>query len=320
MIVTVTANPAIDRLLTLASPLERGEVVRTETPVDEPGGKGVNVARVVHAAGQDVRAVFPARQHDSFLGAVAATGLAHLAVPTASRVRVNLTLAEADGTTTKLNAPGAKLDATELDRLTAAVVEAAAGARWVALCGSLPPGVPTDWYRALVPTLHGLGVLVAVDTSDEPLLATLAEAAGAPDLVKPNAHELVSLVGGDASEVEADPALAGRLAQRLRVERGPAQVLLTLGAGGAVLASDDGTWFAASPRVRPLSTVGAGDSALAGYLIAHTLGADAPDALAAAVLHGTAAATLPGTTPPTPPDVAALGAADVRELAVPLAR
>ncbi|MCL8253341.1 PfkB family carbohydrate kinase [Aeromicrobium fastidiosum] len=173
MIVTVTANPAIDRLLTLDEPLVRGVVGRTGAPVDQPGGKGVNVARVVAAAGHEVAAIFPAPAHDSFVTAVEATGLAHVAVPTRSRVRVNLTLAEADGTTTKLNAPGAELSADELDRLTRSIVESSAGAAWVVLSGSLPPGVPDDWYAVLTRTLRAGGARVAVDASGAPLLATL---------------------------------------------------------------------------------------------------------------------------------------------------
>ncbi|MFC5677310.1 1-phosphofructokinase family hexose kinase [Aeromicrobium endophyticum] len=317
MIVTVTANPAIDRLLTLDEPLVRGVVGRTAAPVDQPGGKGVNVARVVAAAGHDVVAVFPAPAHDSFVAAVEATGLAHVAVPTRSRVRVNLTLAEADGTTTKLNAPGAELSADELGRLTGAIAESAAGAAWVVLSGSLPPGVPDDWYAVLTRTLRAGGAQVAVDASGAPLLATLGAAGAAPDLVKPNAHEVVELVGGDADAIEADPELAAATAQRVRRDFGPAAVLLTLGASGAVLATADGSWFAASPSIVPVSTVGAGDSSLAGYLLAAVDGLDAPRRLEVAVAHGSAAASLAGSTPPAPADVAALAAVDARQLSSP---
>ncbi|MFT4188560.1 MAG: 1-phosphofructokinase family hexose kinase [Aeromicrobium sp.] len=314
MIVTVTANPAIDRLITLNTPLERGTVARTHAPVDQPGGKGVNVARALAAASQPVVAVFPCNPHDIFLSAVAATGLDHVVSPMVGRARVNLTLAEGDGTTTKLNGPGPSLADEELDAFTAAVLDASRRAEWVALCGSLPPGVPPSWYRDMVGQLRALGAKVAVDTSAEPFEETLADPEAAPDLVKPNAEELVDLVGGDAEAVEADPRLAGELAQKLRGDRGVGSVLLTLGAAGAVLATVDGSWFAPSPRVRPLSTVGAGDSSLAGFLLAAARGADAPAALVSAVLHGSAAAALPGTTPPSPPDVARLDAVSARLL------
>jgi 1-phosphofructokinase len=128
----------------------------------------------------------------------------------------------------------------------------------------------------------------------------------APDLVKPNGHELVELIGGDADAIESDPALAAAEAQRLRAQRGPAEVLLTLGATGAVLATARGTWFCASPTITPRSTVGAGDASLAGLLLAREAGLDDEVALATAVAHGSAAASLPGSTPPGPADVAAL--------------
>jgi 1-phosphofructokinase len=319
MIVTVTANPAIDRLLTLDEPLVRGVVGRTGAPVDQPGGKGVNVARVVAAAGHEVVAVFPAPAHDSFVIAVEATGLAHVAVPTRSRVRVNLTLAEGDGTTTKLNAPGAELSADELDRLTDAIAESSAGAAWVVLSGSLPPGAQGTGQDGVPVVGHAGGAQVAVDASGAPLLATLGAASGAPDLVKPNAHEVVELVGGDADAIEADPELAAETAQRVRRDFGPAAVLLTLGASGAVLATADGSWFAASPPIVPVSTVGAGDSSLAGYLLAAVDGLDAPARLEVAVRHGSAAAALAGSTPPTPSDVAALAAVEARPLSNPAA-
>lgn len=320
MIVTVTANPAIDRLLALGEPLERGGVVRTEDSVDQPGGKGINVARVVAAAGAPVTAVFPAPEHDSLLRALehADASLPHVAVPVAHRVRVNITLAEPDGTTTKLNAPGAPLDDAETARLTAAVQDSARAATWVALCGSLPAGLPVHWYADLTRSLRERGALVAVDTSGAPLDAVLADPRSAPDLVKPNADELVDLLGTDrvtAAALEADHALAAEHAQKLRDTRGPRMVLLTLGSAGAVLATADGSWFAAAPRVRARSTVGAGDSSLAGFLLAWESGLDAPACLEHAVRHGSAAAALPGSTPPTPQDVADVDAVTARHLA-----
>ncbi|MCX6406557.1 MAG: 1-phosphofructokinase family hexose kinase [Propionibacteriales bacterium] len=314
MIVTLTAHPAIDRLVCLDGPLERGAVLRTSASIDQPGGKGINVARVVQAAGVDVRAVVPAAPGDPILTSLAPTGLAVVQVPVAGATRVNLTLTEPDGTTTKLNAPGTPLDAREQDALVAALVDASRGASWVALCGSLPPGVPADLYARLVPRLRAVGATVAVDTSGAALAAALADPATAPDLVKPNGHELVELIGGDGDAIEADPELAAREAQRLRTERGPAEVLLTLGATGAVLATARGTWFCATPPVTPRSTVGAGDSSLAGLLLAREAGDDDATALATAVAHGSAAASLDGSTPPTPADVAALEPVRARRL------
>ena len=106
MIVTLTANPSLDRTVGLTGPLERGRVHRTERSTVDPGGKGINVARVLHAATTEVVAVLPANAGDPLLAALDEQGIAHRAVPTSGPTRNNITVAEPDGTTTKLNEPG----------------------------------------------------------------------------------------------------------------------------------------------------------------------------------------------------------------------
>lgn len=313
MIVTLTANPSLDRLVALAGPLERGAVLRSAAAVDQPGGKGVNVARVVAAGGRTAVAVLPGHPDDPLLLALRELHLVHRAVPISAHARVNLTLAEPDGTTTKVNAPGAPLDAAARAGLTEALRREAAGARWVALSGSLPPGVDDDWYGRLVAQLRPTGARSAVDTSGAALLATAgpdASAAGLPDLLKPNAEELAELTGlaapgrGGAAgaELEADPVAAAKAASTL-VDRGVETVLVTLGGAGALLVTADGAWHAVHEPVTPVSTVGAGDSTLAGYLLAELDGADEAERLAVAVAHGTAAVQLPGSTLPGPEHV-----------------
>ncbi|MEH3076336.1 MAG: hexose kinase [Quadrisphaera sp.] len=318
MIVTLTANPSLDRLVALAGPLERGAVLRSAVAVDQPGGKGVNVARVVAAGGRTAVAVLPGHPDDPLLLALRELHLVPMsvsAVPVSSRSRVNLTLAEPDGTTTKVNAPGAPLDAGARAGLAEALRREAAGARWVALSGSLPPGVDDDWYGRLVAQLRSTGARVAVDTSGAALLATAgpdapSSSTALPDLLKPNAEELAELTGlaapgrGGAAgaELEADPVAAAKAASTL-VERGVETVLVTLGGAGALLVTADGAWHAVHEPVTPVSTVGAGDSTLAGYLLADLDGAAEAERLAVAVAHGTAAVQLPGSTLPGPEHV-----------------
>ncbi|TXR52596.1 1-phosphofructokinase family hexose kinase [Quadrisphaera setariae] len=315
MIVTLTANPSLDRLVPLAGPLERGAVLRSAAAVDQPGGKGVNVARVVAAGGRTAVAVLPGHPDDPLLLALRELHLVHRAVPIAAHSRVNLTLAEPDGTTTKVNAPGAPLDAGARAGLAEALRREAAGARWVALSGSLPPGVDDDWYGRLVAQLRSTGARVAVDTSGAALLATAgpdapSSSTALPDLLKPNAEELAELTGlaapgrGGAAgaELEADPVAAAEAASTL-VERGVETVLVTLGGAGALLVTADGAWHAVHEPVTPVSTVGAGDSTLAGYLLAELDGAAEAERLAVAVAHGTAAVQLPGSTLPGPEHV-----------------
>ncbi len=140
MIVTVTPNPSIDRTVTLGTPLTRGAVHRVTSATSEPGGKGVNVARALTLAGLHAVAVLPAADTDPIVTGLRAIGVAYECVPIAGAVRTNLTITEADGTTTKLNEPGAELDAAALDALSRSVVAHAANASWVVLSGLAPAG------------------------------------------------------------------------------------------------------------------------------------------------------------------------------------
>jgi len=319
VIVTVTPNPSIDRTAALSGALVRGGVHRVTAVTSEPGGKGVNVARALSLAGLEVVAVLPAGDHDPILAGLRAQGVAFESVPMSGAVRTNLTVTEADGTTTKFNEPGAVLDPAEAEALAWAVMQLARAEHWVVLSGSLPPGLPDSWYSDMTAALKAHGCKVAVDTSDAPLAALAAGLDRAtPDLVKPNAEELAGLTGESAAALEsavsggnAEPVV--RAARRL-VDRGVGAVLATLGAAGALLVDADGAWLATPPPIQPRSTVGAGDASLAGYVRADVEGADAPGRLRMAVAYGSGAAALPGSAMPTP---AQLNLDDVTVTAVP---
>ena len=308
MIVTVTPNPSIDRTVTLGAPLTRGAVHRVTSATSEPGGKGVNVARALSLAGLEAIAVLPAADDDPMVTALRAAGVSFRCVPVSGAVRTNLAITETDGTTTKLNEPGAPLDGAALDALTRTVVDHAETASWVVLSGSLPPGVPDHWYADVVARLASSPCRIAVDTSERPLDA-LAAAFGhaAPDVIKPNAEELAGLVGASPEDLEqavaqGDPAPVVAAANQL-IERGAKTVLVTLGSAGAVLVDPTGSWMAAPPPITPRSTVGAGDSSLAGYVRAAVGGAEPPRRLQMAVAYGSAAAALPGSALPSPSQI-----------------
>jgi 1-phosphofructokinase len=308
MIVTVTPNPSLDRTVTLTAPLTRGAVHRVTSVTTEPGGKGVNVARALTLAGLEAVAVLPAPATDPLVHALQASVVAFRCVPTTEAVRSNVAITEHDGTTTKLNEPGAALDAAALDALTRAVIEGAENASWVVLSGSLPPGVPDGWYADVVTHLAPYPCRVAVDTSEGPLTALVDSLdRAAPDLMKPNAEELAGVLGYSPQALEAavaqgDPEPVVSAARRL-VDRGVGAVLATLGAAGAVLVDATGSWMAAPPPIVPRSTVGAGDASLAGYVRADVGGAVPPQGLQMAVAYGSAAAALPGSALPTPAQV-----------------
>lgn len=305
MIVTFTANPSLDRTASLAAALTRGGVHRLADLTSEPGGKGVNVARAIQLAGRDVLAVLPAHPHDPLLDALTERGVTYRSVAVPDFVRTNLTLTEADGTTTKLNEPGARLGTEHVRALQALLVDAAQAAAWVVLSGSLPPGAPADWYVTLTHAVHRFGVRIAVDTSDEPLRQVAAGLdRAAPDLLKPNSEELAQLTGADAEHLEAAAAAgdAGPCVEAARqlLDRGVGTVLATLGGAGAVLVDREGAWHATPPPITVRSTVGAGDSSVAGYVLADTDGLDAPGRLQRAVAYGSAAASMPGSALPSP--------------------
>jgi 1-phosphofructokinase len=302
VILTVTPNPSLDRTVELPAPLRRGAVQGASGARQDAGGKGVNVARVLHASGVGTLAVLPGDPGDPLLAELAASGVPHEAVPLGAPIRSNVTITEPDGTTTKINAPGAPLTPDLVDAVVDLVVRRGRDASWVALAGSLPPGAAPDVYAGIVRRVRaalGAGApRFAVDTSGPALAGSTAHDDALPDLIKPNGEELAELVGtGDGEALEADPDLVATTAAAL-VARGVGAVLTTLGAGGAVLTVPTGSWHAVHAPVTVRSTVGAGDSSLAGYLLAHERG-DAPqDCLRQAVASGSAAAALPGTRVP----------------------
>ncbi|WP_270352765.1 hexose kinase [Microbacterium testaceum] len=319
MIVTLTANPSADRAVVLPDALVVGEVQRAVSSREDAGGKGVNVARVVAAAGAAARAVVPVNAHDPYRMLLEDTGIDLDLVEVAGRARANLTITDPAGETTKLNLPGAELSAAEAEALTAGVVAAAEGATWLVLAGSLPPGVPPTFYADLIVAVRERwgadAPFIAVDASGEALAAVVATAR--PDLIKPNHEELAELVGEDHATDADLLADAARRATALVPDR-VASALVTLGADGALLFTAEGAWRGRAPKIQVASTVGAGDSSLAGYLLAAVEGAAAPERLARSIAYGAAAATLPGTQAPTPADLPA-GPIAVSAFATPIA-
>lgn len=294
MIVTVTPNPCLDRGFEMGR-LRRGGINRAAAGRVDPGGKGVNVSRVLSAAGYATTAVLPLGGFSGMLlsGLLGRQGIEVASVPVGGETRVNVSVVEADGVLTKINAPGPVLTADESDALLKTVrALTGPGTDWLACCGSLPRGLGPGWYADLVARVHDGGARVAVDTSGPALLAALG---ARPDVVKPNREELAGAVGralvtvGDA--VDAAGELRGL---------GARQVLASLGADGMLLVAGEGSWYASAPVSCVRSDVGAGDASLAGFLGA---GGAGPKALAAAVAHGAAAVQLPGSAMPAPADL-----------------
>jgi 1-phosphofructokinase len=297
VIVTLTPNPSLDRTIEVTD-LVRGAVHRATSSRVDPGGKGVNVSRALAAHGLSTVALLPSGgpEGQQLATLLAPAGVAVVLVPVQGAVRSNVAVVEPDGTTTKLNEPGPLLSPAELDAVRDATVSAARDADWVVVAGSLPPGIDASFYADLVSTLRLAGASVAVDTSGEPLVASLA---AGPHLVKPNREELAEAADREVKTLGDVVEAAEELCSR-----GAVRVLASLGRNGAVLVDGSGPLHGEAHVAEPKSTVGAGDSMLAGFLAGWTATkADPAAALAEGLAWGAAAASLPGSQMPTPADV-----------------
>jgi len=282
--VTVTPNPSVDRTV-FVDALRPGEIMRSTRSWSEPSGKGVNVALALNAHGRPTTAVVPiggpAGAHLAEM--LNQAGLDYQPVPITGEVRINISLIQPNGIVTKINELGPVLSDAEGEALLdAARVKAQAG-QWLAACGSLPRGLTDDYYAQLTETGHRAGARVVIDASGAALIKALA---AEPDLVKPNVDELAEAVGGPITTI-GDVIDA---AYELRT-RGAKAVLASLGADGALLVNATQVLHGIAPVDNVVSTVGAGDALLAGYLSApdcdEALGVGLTWAAAAVQHHGT---------------------------------
>ncbi|REK87167.1 1-phosphofructokinase family hexose kinase [Streptomyces inhibens] len=282
MILTVTLNAALD--ITYRVPRLRPHSTNRITEVSErPGGKGLNVARVLAALGHRTVATGFAGggTGDALRALLAETDVTDALVPVGGASRRTVAVVdETTGDTTQLNEPGPTVSPAEWDTFLGTYRELLGGARAVALCGSLPPGVPVDVYARLTRAARTAGVPVLLDTSGEPLRRGLA---ARPDLAKPNADELAALTGS------TEPLRAARDARR----RGAHAVAASLGPDGILAVTADGAWQAAPPWRIAGNPTGAGDSAVAGLLSGLVEELPWPDRLTRAVALSAATVRAP---------------------------
>ncbi|WP_020140094.1 1-phosphofructokinase family hexose kinase [Streptomyces sp. 351MFTsu5.1] len=258
MILTVTLNTALD--ITYRVPSLRPHTShRVSEVVERPGGKGLNVARVLAALGHEVTVTgftggATGRTVQDALTAV--RGLVDALVPVTGATRRTIAVVdERSGDTTQLNEPGPTVTAAEWAAFQEAYEDLVPSVSAVALCGSLPPGVPVGAYAALIRTAKAAGVPVLLDTSGEALRRGVA---ARPDIVKPNADELAELTGSH------DPLRATQDTRR----RGARTVVASLGRTGLLAATPEGRWRATPPAPVHGNPTGAGDAVVAGLLSA----------------------------------------------------
>jgi 6-phosphofructokinase 2 len=289
-IITITANPAIDVLTQIHriapfSKLRCGEARR------DPGGGGINVARVLRRLGVPATALYTAGglYGELLKGLVEREGIASLPIPIRGETREDFTVIEtASGREFRFVLPGPDLNAEECRAILEALSDIDVSPGFVVISGSLPPGTPPALYVDLVRAAKKKGAQTVLDTSGIALEASLREGV---DLAKPNLRELRELMRAPL-EHEAEWLKAARA---LTTSGQARIVVLTLGERGALLTTQERAWRAHAPKLTPISTVGAGDSFLAAIVSSLAAGRSLDEALRYGVAAGTAALLLPGT-------------------------
>ncbi|WP_054712251.1 1-phosphofructokinase [Bacillus sp. JCM 19041] len=280
MIYTVTLNPAMDYFVSLDT-LELGGVNRTKADHKAPGGKGINVSRVLKRMGHKSTAL-------GFIGGFTGEYIkasieeeqiqaSFIQVDGDTRINVKINAREES----ELNGVSPDVSASDLEKLEAqfsGLVEGDA----IVLAGSVPPALRADVYAAWTSQLKKQGVKVYVDTSGT-ALADVIQAK--PTFIKPNQHELSELTGAEISTLkEAVPYV------KALIDQGIEYVLVTFAGDGALLATAETILFANTPKGTVKNSVGAGDSTVAGFVCAKEEGKTLIDAFRFAVASGSATA------------------------------
>jgi 1-phosphofructokinase len=289
MIITVTLNPTLDRILEVPG-FRVGVHARARLLTVLPDGKGNNVARgVARLGGRALAVSFVGRNEEAFLArSLEAEGIQVRLCPVEGETRTSTTIVDPVArTSTHLRETGFEVAPADVEGLGAMLADCLAGCGGpctMAFCGSLPPGMALEDFAALLKSCAARGGRIVVDANGPALRAAIGT--GMVNTFKPNLEELRECLGEPLGREQALPA-ARRLLDRVRT------VLLTLGAEGAFLVREGLTIGRRCPlRNGELrSAVGCGDAFLAGWLWAEEMGKDASEALSWAVAAGAAAAT-----------------------------
>jgi 6-phosphofructokinase 2 len=289
-IATITINPAIDIFVNVAR-VEPTLKLRCSAPKRDPGGGGINVARVAHRLGRTVAAIYPTGGAIGKLlqRLVEREGIDSVVTPSHVETRENFTAFEEEtGEQYRFVLPGSTLHRAEWEACLDKLATLPDKPKIVVASGSIPPGVPEDFFAMVARHAKKLGAKMVLDTSGAALKAALAEGV---TLIKPNQVELSDFIGAPLDSDDACIAAARKLIVDKRVEA----VALTLGEGGALLITADGAWRSEPMQIEVVSTVGAGDSFLGGMVAATAAGHRLDEAFRMGVDAGSAAVLSPGT-------------------------
>jgi 6-phosphofructokinase 2 len=289
-IITLTANPAID-VSTSVSRVLPIRKLRCKTARRDPGGGGINVARVIRRLGGAVTAIYPAGGVTGQLlrRLVEGEALQSMAIEVTQETREDFTVTEEEtGQQYRFVLPGSPLSEREWNNCLKALTDLSEAPSFVVASGSLPPGVPEDFYSNAAKITKNWNSKMVLDSVGRPLASALQEGVY---LIKPNLGELQELVHASLPD-----QTAWLDASRSIIKRGWAKIVaLTLGHQGALLVTSEAAFRACTPKVQVVSAVGAGDSFLGGMVWSLASGVDVEDAFRYGVAAGSAAVLNPGT-------------------------
>ena len=296
LVVTVTLNPCIDTVL-FVNDLKVGDVNRVRRVERDAGGKGINLARIVQKlGGNTVASGFIGGGTGAHVKSVLdAEKVPHDFVEIGGETRSNIFVESGMAAPTCLNEPGPSIGQGELEALIEETRILSQHSAWLAIGGSIPPGVPRDIFCVLTEIGHAAGARVLLDADDDALRHGLK---AGPDLIKPNLREAERLLGLNLNGIDFAQDAAGQLRhQLLHDHQRPGYeptVIVSMGSKGAVMASHEGRFIGLGPQINPISTIGSGDSMLGAFIWALEQGETTAHALRWGVAAGAATAMTSG--------------------------
>ncbi len=264
---------------------------------EDAGGKGINISRALAQVGAQSTAIVVLGEEngDRFEKMLRDDGISYIPIRIPGRIRENLTLHTANGNETRISFKGTPTPAALMDRVEEICAEICDADTVLTVTGRVPEGTEVSRVIELVRRMKERGTRVVIDSRSFSL-SELAESL--PFLIKPNGEEICTYMKRELTSV-TDALAAARQLCSLGIEN----VMISLGKDGAVLANSEGSWHVAAPDAAVFSTVGAGDSSIAGFLFALSRGEGWQGCLECAVAFGTAACMTSGTRPPDPENI-----------------
>ncbi|HSI70814.1 MAG TPA: 1-phosphofructokinase family hexose kinase [Gillisia sp.] len=288
-IITLTVNPALD-VYTTVDKLEPEKKLRCTASTKDPGGGGVNVSRVLKRLGTDAHTIYTRGGYtgEIFGSLLDAEDIHQDALEVKNDLRQNFAVSEtSSGNLYRFGLPGAELQENECEALLEKIKKAGE-AEFLVASGSLPPGAPEDYYTQVAKVASDNNLKFIIDTSGKALKEVLGVGAY---LIKPNKDELSDLTGKEAGNREEQKKLLQEVLDNYNVE----VIVLSLGPDGAIMATQDKIMEFPAPKVDFISSIGAGDSMVAGMVCSLSRGNDIEDAVLFGIACGSATIKSPGT-------------------------